>query len=53
MLGELSALASVSRSTIDLARNLGLDVVAEGVETREVWDKLRELGGQTAQRGTT
>lgn len=40
---------AIVRSTIDLSRNLGLDVVAEGVETREIWDKLQELGCQTAQ----
>jgi EAL domain-containing protein (putative c-di-GMP-specific phosphodiesterase class I) len=41
--------AAGARSTIDLGGNLGLDVVAEGVETREIWDKLQELGCQTAQ----
>jgi diguanylate cyclase (GGDEF)-like protein/PAS domain S-box-containing protein len=40
---------AIVRSTIDLGRNLGLDVVAEGVETQEIWDKLRELGCNTAQ----
>ena len=40
---------AIVRSTIDLTRNLGLDVVAEGVESREIWDKLQELGCQTAQ----
>jgi diguanylate cyclase (GGDEF)-like protein/PAS domain S-box-containing protein len=40
---------AIVRSTIDLGRNLGLDVVAEGVETQEIWDKLRELGCPTAQ----
>ncbi len=47
VLGELSALGI--RLSIDLGRNLGLDVVAEGVETREIWEKLQELGCQTAQ----
>jgi EAL domain-containing protein (putative c-di-GMP-specific phosphodiesterase class I) len=41
--------ATIVRSTIDLARNLGLDVVAEGVETREVWDALRDHGCTLAQ----
>ena len=41
--------AFIVRSTIDLARNLGLHVVAEGVETREVWDELGELGCDYAQ----
>jgi diguanylate cyclase (GGDEF)-like protein/PAS domain S-box-containing protein len=40
---------AIVRSTIDLGRNLGLEVVAEGVETQEIWDKLRELGCSTAQ----
>ncbi len=41
--------AAIVRSTIDLARNLGLRVVAEGVETEAVWDKLREQGATLAQ----
>jgi diguanylate cyclase (GGDEF)-like protein/PAS domain S-box-containing protein len=40
---------AIVRCTIDLGRNLGLDVVAEGVETRAVWDQLRELGCKSAQ----
>ena len=36
--------ASIVRSTIDLGRNLGLQVVAEGIESQEVQDTLRELG---------
>ncbi len=39
----------VVRSTIDLGRNLELDVVAEGVETEEVWNQLSELGCDYAQ----
>jgi diguanylate cyclase (GGDEF)-like protein len=39
----------IVRSTIDLGRNLGLQVVAEGVETREVWAKLQSLGCDYAQ----
>jgi diguanylate cyclase (GGDEF)-like protein/PAS domain S-box-containing protein len=46
---EQSTDVAIVRSTIDLGRNLGLDVVAEGVETREIWDKLLELGCRTAQ----
>jgi diguanylate cyclase (GGDEF)-like protein len=41
--------AVIVRSIIDLARNLGLGVVAEGVETHEVWTMLSELGCQHAQ----
>ncbi len=41
--------AVIVRSTVDLGRNLGLEVVAEGVETAEHWDRLRELGCDTAQ----
>jgi diguanylate cyclase (GGDEF)-like protein len=41
--------ATIVRSTIDLGRNLGLEVVAEGVETQEVWAELRALGCSLAQ----
>jgi len=41
--------AVIVRSTIDLARNLGLDVVAEGVETLEVLDVLAGLDCGAAQ----
>ena len=36
--------AAIVRSTIGLARNLGLEVTAEGVETRETRVLLEELG---------
>lgn len=36
-------------STIDLARNLGLSVVAEGIETEDVMDHLAALGCATGQ----
>jgi len=39
----------IVRSTIDLSRNLGLRVVAEGVETKEIWRDLAELGCDVAQ----
>src|SRR3954454_279434 len=39
----------IVRSTIDLAHNLGLSVVAEGVESEAVADRLRELGCDAAQ----
>ncbi len=41
--------AKIVRSTIDLAHNLGLTVVAEGVENAKVWDMLRELNCDEAQ----
>jgi diguanylate cyclase (GGDEF)-like protein/PAS domain S-box-containing protein len=41
--------ATIVRSTIDLGRNLGLEVVAEGVETAEVWETLTMLGCTVAQ----
>ena len=41
--------AAIVRSSIDLARHLGLQVVAEGVETRAVWDALAALGCDYAQ----
>ena len=48
-LGEDGEDASIVRSIIDLAHGLGLQAVAEGVETVEVWDKLVGLGCDTAQ----
>src|SRR5918992_2456163 len=41
--------AVIVRSTIDLARNLGLEVVAEGVETETIMHGLAELRCDTAQ----
>jgi EAL domain-containing protein (putative c-di-GMP-specific phosphodiesterase class I) len=41
--------AKIVRSTIDLAHNLGLTVVAEGVENAKVWDALRGLDCDEAQ----
>ena len=39
----------IVRSIIDLGRNLGIRVVAEGVETEAMWTHLRELGCDLAQ----
>jgi diguanylate cyclase (GGDEF)-like protein len=41
--------ATIVRSTIDLGRNLGLDVVAEGVESEAVWERLKALRCTAAQ----
>ena len=41
--------AFIVRATIDLGRNLGLEVVAEGVETEAVWNHLSSLGCTVAQ----
>jgi len=40
---------TIVRSTIDLSHNLGLDVVAEGVENAETLDRLADLGCDRAQ----
>ncbi|OWW23095.1 hypothetical protein AYR66_27465 [Noviherbaspirillum denitrificans] len=39
----------IVRSTIELGHNLGLQVVAEGVESRAVWERLAMLGCDAAQ----
>jgi diguanylate cyclase (GGDEF)-like protein len=41
--------AVIVRSTIELGHNLGLGVVAEGVESEGQWNSLRVLGCDTAQ----
>jgi diguanylate cyclase (GGDEF)-like protein len=41
--------ATIVRSTIDLGRNLGLGIVAEGIESQDVWDALRLAGCTLAQ----
>jgi diguanylate cyclase (GGDEF)-like protein len=41
--------AVIVRSTIDLGHNLGLEVVAEGVESPEIWGRLSGLGCDGAQ----
>ena len=41
--------AVIVRSTVDLGSNLNLRVVAEGVETEEMWIRLQELGCDLAQ----
>ncbi len=41
--------ATIVRSTIDLGRNLGLEIVAEGVESDAAWAALRAFGCTYAQ----
>ncbi len=41
--------AKIVRSTVDLAHNLGLTVVAEGVENALIWEKLKALQCDEAQ----
>ncbi len=48
-MAEGSTDAAIVRSCIELARNLGLGVVAEGVETAGVWQQLARYGCQLAQ----
>ncbi|HEY7933430.1 MAG TPA: bifunctional diguanylate cyclase/phosphodiesterase [Solirubrobacteraceae bacterium] len=40
---------AIVRSTLDLAESLGLQVVAEGIETYDVWERLAELGCRIGQ----
>jgi EAL domain-containing protein (putative c-di-GMP-specific phosphodiesterase class I) len=46
---ERPAVAAVTRSILDLGRNLNLTVVADGVETEAQRAMLRQLGCTTAQ----
>lgn len=41
--------AVIVRSTVELGHNLGLKVIAEGVESPEVWEQLKRLGCDGAQ----
>jgi len=41
--------AKIVKSTIDLGHNMGLRVVAEGLETLPVWHLLRQMGCDQAQ----
>jgi diguanylate cyclase (GGDEF)-like protein len=48
-MGEVESHAAIVRSVVDLAHNLGFEVVAEGVETEPVLDALRAAGCDIAQ----
>jgi EAL domain-containing protein (putative c-di-GMP-specific phosphodiesterase class I) len=48
-MGTESSDDSIVRSCLELAHNLNLTVVAEGVETQEAWQHLRDLGCPTVQ----
>ncbi|HVC71050.1 MAG TPA: EAL domain-containing protein [Acidimicrobiales bacterium] len=41
--------AIIVRSVVELGHNLGLQTVAEGVEDRQTWDQLAQLGCDSAQ----
>jgi len=41
--------ASIVRSIVDLGHNLGLSVLAEGVEDEVTWEQLRQIGCDVAQ----
>jgi diguanylate cyclase (GGDEF)-like protein len=41
--------AAIVRSTVELTRNLGLRMVAEGVEDQATWDALAAMGCELAQ----
>jgi EAL domain-containing protein (putative c-di-GMP-specific phosphodiesterase class I) len=48
-LGRDPAAELIVRMTVDLGHNLGLDVIAEGVEDEAGRDRLRGLGCDAAQ----
>ncbi len=39
----------IVHSTIELSHNLGINVVAEGIESKECWNMLQEMGCDSAQ----
>ena len=41
--------AVIVRSIIDLAHNIGITVVAEGVENKQIYDKLKDMGCDVVQ----
>lgn len=48
-LDEKNQASTIVKATLDLAHNLGFDVVAEGVETQEQADQLKDWGCEFAQ----
>jgi diguanylate cyclase len=48
-MAESASDAAIVRSTIDLARNLGLLVCAEGVESEDARAQLEDMGCELAQ----
>lgn len=48
-LGRNAADSAIVRALVDLGHDLGLEVVAEGVETRAAWDEAAALGCDLAQ----
>jgi len=48
-MGEGNNDAAIVKSTVQLGHNLGLEVVAEGVETPNAWTRLAEMGCDVAQ----
>jgi diguanylate cyclase (GGDEF)-like protein/PAS domain S-box-containing protein len=48
-LDQEAASATIVRSTIDLAHRLGMQVVAEGVESEAIWSRLKKLGCDLGQ----
>jgi len=48
-IAEDRGLAAIIHSAVGLGHDLGLEVVAEGVENRTQWDRLAELGCDVIQ----
>ncbi|MBE9046319.1 EAL domain-containing protein [Pleurocapsales cyanobacterium LEGE 10410] len=48
-LDEKNQASTIVKATLDLAHNLGFDVVAEGVETKEQGEQLKDWGCEFAQ----
>ena len=46
---ENNADAFITQAVIDLGHNLGLEVVAEGIEDEETWDRLAAMGCDQVQ----